>query len=148
MPWTSLKEANWLRNALLSTGLVGSWFFSCASSSVRKSVPPSVTPLGDPPFAVLEPLEVEPLVGVVPLVPVGAVLVAGIRLRFIDVELSLRRRGHNGVVCNAEFKKGEEMGWFEHGSTILVIARGSSALCDNVRDGAFIRVGEPLMRLA
>jgi phosphatidylserine decarboxylase len=81
------------------------------------------------------------------LVPVGAVLVAGIRLRFIDVELCLRRRGPSGVACNAEFKKGEEMGWFEHGSTIIVFAPDGFSFCDNVREGAMIRVGQPLMRL-
>jgi phosphatidylserine decarboxylase len=81
------------------------------------------------------------------LVPVGAVLVAGIRLRFMDVELLLRRRGHSSVACNAEFKKGEEMGWFEHGSTIIVFAPEGFSFCDNVREGAMIRVGQPLMRL-
>jgi phosphatidylserine decarboxylase len=81
------------------------------------------------------------------LVPVGAVLVAGIRLRFVDVEFCLRRRGHNGAVCNAEFKKGEEMGWFEHGSTIIVFAPDGFSFCENVREGTTIRVGQPLMRL-
>ena len=81
------------------------------------------------------------------LVPVGAVLVAGIRLRFIDVELSLRGRGQNSVSCNAEFKKGEEMGWFEHASTIIVFAPDGFSFCDNVREGTTIRVGQPLMRL-
>jgi phosphatidylserine decarboxylase len=81
------------------------------------------------------------------LVPVGAVLVAGIRLRFIDVELSLRHRGQHGVACKADFKKGEEMGWFEHGSTIIVFAPDGFSFCDNVREGATIRVGQPLMRL-
>jgi phosphatidylserine decarboxylase len=83
----------------------------------------------------------------VTLVPVGAVLVAGIRLRFVDVELYLRGRGQNGVACNAEFKKGEEMGWFEHGSTIIVFAPDGFSFCDNVREGTTIRVGQPLMRL-
>jgi phosphatidylserine decarboxylase len=81
------------------------------------------------------------------LVPVGAVLVAGIRLRFIDVEVSLRGRGQNGVACNAAFKKGEEMGWFEHGSTIIVFAPNGFSFCENVREGTTIRVGQPLMRL-
>jgi phosphatidylserine decarboxylase len=83
----------------------------------------------------------------VTLVPVGAVLVAGIRLRFIDVELCVRRRGQSGVVCNAEFKKGEEMGWFEHGSTIIVFAPNGFSFCENVREGTMIHVGQPLMRL-
>jgi phosphatidylserine decarboxylase len=81
------------------------------------------------------------------LVPVGAVLVAGIRLRFIDVELCLRGRGQHSVACNTEFKKGEEMGWFEHGSTIIVFAPDGFSFCDNVREGTTIRVGQPLMRL-
>jgi len=83
----------------------------------------------------------------VTLVPVGAVLVAGIRLRFIDVELCLRRRRQSGMACNAEFKKGEEMGWFEHGSTIIVFAPDGFSFCENVREGTMIRVGQPLMRL-
>jgi phosphatidylserine decarboxylase len=82
----------------------------------------------------------------VTLVPVGAILVAGIRLRFID-ERCLRQSGRGGIGCNAAFRKGEEMGWFEHGSTILVFAPDGFSLCDNVREGRTIRVGEPLMRL-
>ncbi len=45
------------------------------------------------------------------------------------------------------FAKGDELGWFEHGSTIIVFAPEGFALCDDVREGATIRVGEPLMRL-
>jgi phosphatidylserine decarboxylase len=81
------------------------------------------------------------------LVPVGAILVAGIRLNFIDVEHCLRRTGSGGADCNAEFKKGEEMGWFEHGSTIIVFAPDGFSFSETVREGAMIRVGEPLMRL-
>ena len=84
---------------------------------------------------------------VVSLVPVGAILVAGIRLSFVDVEGRLKASGRNGLSCSAEFRKGEEMGWFEHGSTIVVFAPKRFALCENVKDGAKIRVGEPLMRL-
>jgi len=83
----------------------------------------------------------------VSLVPVGAILVAGIRLHFVDVERCLKPGGHNGIRCAAEFRKGDEMGWFEHGSTIVVFAPERFALCDNVNDGVKIRVGEPLMRL-
>jgi phosphatidylserine decarboxylase len=81
------------------------------------------------------------------LVPVGAILVAGIRLHFVDVEGCLRPSGRSGVRCSADFRKGEEMGWFEHGSTIILFAPGAFSFCDNVKEGAIIRVGEPLMRL-
>jgi len=81
------------------------------------------------------------------LVPVAAVLVASIRLHFLDVGLSLRHRGHNAIACNVHFKKGDEIGYFQHGSTIIVFAPDGISLCDNVQEGALIRVGEPLMRL-
>jgi phosphatidylserine decarboxylase len=81
------------------------------------------------------------------LVPVAAVLVAGIRLHFLDVLLNLEHDGPNVIACDAPFRKGEEMGWFEHGSTIIVFAHQDLLLCDNIKDGATIRMGEPLMRL-
>jgi len=83
----------------------------------------------------------------VTLVAVAAILVASIRLHFLDVVLNLRHRGANVIDCDALFRKGEELGWFEHGSTIIVFAPQGFALCDHVREGARIRAGEPLMRL-
>lgn len=83
----------------------------------------------------------------VTLVAVAAILVAGIRLHCLVAPLNLQRRGPNVMACDAPFRKGEELGWFEHGSTIIVFAPQGFALCENVREGAVIRVGEPLMRL-
>ena len=83
----------------------------------------------------------------VTLVPVAAVLVASIRLNFLDVLLSLKHRGPNVMACDAPFGKGEEMGWFQHGSTMIVLAPASFSLCGTVREGGIIRVGQPLMRL-
>jgi phosphatidylserine decarboxylase len=83
----------------------------------------------------------------VTLVLVAAVLVASIRLNFLDVLLSLKHRGPNVMACDAPFGKGDEMGWFQHGSTVIVLAPASFSLCDSVREGAIIRVGQPLMRL-
>jgi phosphatidylserine decarboxylase len=83
----------------------------------------------------------------VTLVAVAAILVAGIRLHCLGDQTNLRRRRKNVIGCDAPFRKGDELGWFEHGSTIIVFAPGGFTLCDNVRDGASIRVGEPLMRL-
>lgn len=81
------------------------------------------------------------------LVPVAAVLVASIRLHFLDVLLHLRYRGPNEIPCAARLSKGEEMGWFQHGSTILVFAPRGFILYGNVTEDSRIRVGEPLMRL-
>jgi phosphatidylserine decarboxylase len=83
----------------------------------------------------------------VTLVLVAAVLVASIRLNFLDVLLSLKHRGPNVMACDAPFGKGDEMGWFQHGSTVIVLAPASFSLCGTVREGGIIRVGQPLMRL-
>jgi phosphatidylserine decarboxylase len=82
----------------------------------------------------------------VTLVAVAAILVASIRLHCLDAVLNRQHRGPNVFACDAQFRKGAELGWFEHGSTIIVFAPERFALCDNVREGATIRVGEPLMR--
>ncbi len=83
---------------------------------------------------------------VVTLVPVAAILVASIRLHFLDVLLNLKHRGPNIIPCDASFEKGQEMGWFEHGSTIIVLAPNGFSLCDNTKEGSIIRMGQPLMR--
>ena len=83
----------------------------------------------------------------VTLVAVAAILVAGIRLRFIDLLMHGGYRGPTEIPCDATFRKGEEIGWFEHGSTIIVLASRGAALCDDIRTGARVRMGRPLMRL-
>ncbi len=89
-----------------------------------------------------------PMGALITLVPVAAILVASIRLRFIDVRLHLRYCGSNLIPCDAELRKGAEMGWFEHGSTIIVLAPPGISLCGEVFEGRRIRTGQALMRLA
>jgi phosphatidylserine decarboxylase len=79
------------------------------------------------------------------LVPVAAILVASIRLHFISKVLNLQHRTTTEIPCAATFRKGEELGYFENGSTILVFASGDFEFSGNVVEGATIRVGEPLL---
>jgi phosphatidylserine decarboxylase len=83
---------------------------------------------------------------VVTLVPVAAILVASIRLHCLEGDAELRVRASTPV-SKASFQKGEEMGWFQHGSTIIVFAPDGFTLCGDVREGSNIRMGQPLMRL-
>jgi phosphatidylserine decarboxylase len=80
------------------------------------------------------------------LVPVAAILVASIRLKFLDVLLHLKYRGPNLIPCQAKLKRGEEMGWFEHGSTIIVIAPPGLKWAPGIQEGARLRVGQAIMR--
>jgi phosphatidylserine decarboxylase len=110
-----------------------------------------LTPSGHPPSG-------HPLSGHrVTLVPVAAILVASLRLRYLDPvvdlrrggtrTLDLRRAGARTIASDIPLAKGEAMGWFQHGSTIIVFAPNGFRLCDTLREGGVIRVGQPLMRL-
>jgi phosphatidylserine decarboxylase len=80
------------------------------------------------------------------LVPVAAILVASIRLHFLDVVLNASSRGPTVFPCDASVRKGEELGWFEHGSTIIVLTPDHFEFCDIVSEGARIFAGQPLLR--
>src|SRR5437016_4412677 len=66
------------------------------------------------------------------LVPVAAILVASIRLHFLNLVLNAQTRGPTVFPCDVDVRKGDELGWFEHGSTIIVLAPGDLAFCDNI----------------
>jgi phosphatidylserine decarboxylase len=80
------------------------------------------------------------------LVPVAAILVASMRFNFLATPLERTHRGAQRFPCNATFRKGEEMGRFEHGSTIVVFTPTGFAPTPNVVEGSTIRMGEPLLR--
>lgn len=80
------------------------------------------------------------------IVPVAAVLVASMRFHAVDVLLNLRYKGPNDIPCDAGYVKGQEMGWFEHGSTILMFVPPSFTLIDGIKEGDKIRMGEALFK--
>ncbi len=81
------------------------------------------------------------------MVPVAAVLVASIRLPWLDAERNVRAGGERARTCATHFAKGEEMGWFEHGSTIVMLAPPELEFASGLAEGQPIRMGEPLLRM-
>jgi phosphatidylserine decarboxylase len=79
------------------------------------------------------------------LVAVGAILVGSIRLRFLPQALDARYDGPRHLACGATLRKGEEMGYFQHGSTIIVLATPGMQFGGWVHEGSRIRMGEPLL---
>lgn len=79
------------------------------------------------------------------LVAVAAVLVASIRLHCLGTVFHQRYQGPHEISCDAAYGKGDELGWFEHGSTILVFAPHGFVLADGIADGTEIRMGRRLM---
>ena len=83
----------------------------------------------------------------VAIVAVAAVLVASVRLHALNVLLHLRYRGPNEMPVNARFSKGQELGWFEHGSTLIVLAPAGFEWAEGIEVGREIRMGQPLMHM-
>jgi len=81
------------------------------------------------------------------LVPVAAILVASIRLHFLDVLLHLRWAGPSEMPCDHAVVKGQELGWFEHGSTVIVFAPPGMRLATGIESGQRICMGQALMTL-
>lgn len=81
------------------------------------------------------------------IVPVAAILVASIRLHCLDTVATLRDHGPGRTACSARIGKGEEMGWFEHGSTIILFLPKEMRLADSLVEGEAIRAGTIVGRL-
>jgi phosphatidylserine decarboxylase len=84
---------------------------------------------------------------VVAVVPVAAILVASIRLHCLDLVLHGRSPGPGEHRPHTPVAKGEELGWFQHGSTILVFAPPGYRLAPGIHSGQRLKAGQPLLLL-
>ncbi len=80
------------------------------------------------------------------IVAVAAILVASIRLHALDVTLHLRYRGPNEIPCDVALPRGAELGWFEHGSTLILFVPPTFALVEGIDTGTRVRAGQALWR--
>jgi phosphatidylserine decarboxylase len=83
---------------------------------------------------------------VITLVPVAAILVASLRLHAPPLHLHAGYRGPVDIPCDVPVARGQELGWFEHGSTIVVFAPRGFALAEGIATGQRIRMGQALLR--
>jgi phosphatidylserine decarboxylase len=80
------------------------------------------------------------------IVPVAAVLVASLRLHCLQQRLHLRYRGPTHLRCRAHYERGAELGWFEQGSTIIVLLPPGHEPAEGIATGARLRMGRALYR--
>lgn len=83
--------------------------------------------------------------GSLTLVAVAAILVASVRVHGLPHPLNLRYRGPNHIALEREYRKGEEMGYFEHGSTIVALFSKAFDFAPALKSGQIIRMGQPLL---
>lgn len=79
------------------------------------------------------------------LVPVAAILVASMKFHCLNHTLDLRYKGANLIPCDATYSKGQEMGYFQHGSTIIVFASDHYQLAQGIDEGRPIQMGQALL---
>jgi len=79
------------------------------------------------------------------LVPIAAILVASIRLHFLNLLLHLNYRGPHVIGCHTDLTKGQEMGWFQHGSTLILLSSEGFTLRHGIQSGDRVKVGEALL---
>ncbi len=89
-------------------------------------------------------IKLDSLDAAITLVQVAAILVASLRFNCLSETLDLKYKGPNNIPCEASFSKGGELGYFQHGSTIIVFASDDFKICDNIVNDKRIQMGESL----
>lgn len=79
------------------------------------------------------------------MVAVAAILVASIRLHGVEQPLNLRYDGPNEIALERTVIKGEELGYFEHGSTIVMLIDDAFEFTETLKKGDIVRMGQRLM---
>jgi phosphatidylserine decarboxylase len=81
------------------------------------------------------------------MVCVASILVASMEIHGAGRVLDLRYDGPRNIDCKGKsVHKGEELGLFRSGSTIVLFVKGPYELARGTNDGCTIRMGEPLLR--
>lgn len=83
---------------------------------------------------------------IIVLVPVAAILVASMKFNCLDETLDLKYSGPNKIPCQASYSRGDEMGYFQHGSTIILFASSNYQLMDHIGDQTPIKMGQALLQ--
>src|SRR5262249_48802990 len=89
----------------------------------------------------------------VTLVAVAAILVSSVQLEVLPTppRPHARRRRRKGQLaryaCDIPVQKGEELGHFQNGSTIILFAKGRLKPSPALSEGSTMRVGQPLFRV-
>ncbi len=78
------------------------------------------------------------------LVPVGTVLVGSIKLSFLNHSFNHSLKIPYSMDLNYKVKKGDELGMFHYGSTVLVLVSKRIEISESIQTSQFIKYGEPL----
>lgn len=94
--------------------------------------------------AVIE-MEVGPDREQIALVPVAAILVASMQLNVLQDTLGLNYQGPEYVDCDTCYRKGDELGYFKQGSTIILFVPEQYEFVAGLQTDEQIKMGQPIM---
>ena len=78
------------------------------------------------------------------LVPVGTVLVGSIKLSFLNHSFNHSLKIPYSMDLNYKVKKGDELGMFHYGSTVLVLVSNRIKISESIQTSQFLKYGEEL----
>lgn len=78
------------------------------------------------------------------IVPVAAILVAGIRLHCTGELFSQQHTGPKHLKLFHATEKGQELGWFEHGSTVVLLLPAHWRMAQGLQEGSQLKMGQGL----
>lgn len=81
------------------------------------------------------------------LVPIAAVLVASLQIHGINQPLDLSLGKNKTFHLKAEVLQGQELGYFQHGSTIILFVDARFTKCGDWVEGDRINMGQSIFRL-
>ena len=58
-----------------------------------------------------------------------------------------RYSGAETITCDLNFEKGQELGWFEHGSTILIFVPKEFKFADDIHEGMPLQMGKTIFKI-
>ncbi len=79
------------------------------------------------------------------IIPIAAILVASMRIHALDRTFTSRLPGRFSVPVDYRFAKGQELGWFEHGSTIILMLPAGLTLAEDIHTGSVLKMGQRLI---
>ncbi|MGV3707494.1 MAG: archaetidylserine decarboxylase [Gemmatimonas sp.] len=81
------------------------------------------------------------------LVPVAAILVSRMHVEGMPAAFDAAYAGPPVIRCSRAVRRGDELGYFENGSTIVALFAGHVDLHPSVQKDSLIRMGQPLLRI-
>lgn len=81
------------------------------------------------------------------MIPIAAILVASMRIHALDRTFRSDLPGRLSLPVDYRFTKGQELGWFEHGSTIILMLPAEFSLAEGIQTGSVLKMGQRLFQM-